>query len=116
MGEGHLIFFNYLVNHVEFMPAVEHSWKQECRGSAMYTAFERFKSIYKRKTETHSLHIIKGIHEKIDQARQQREDVQIQLKTHITDASLLVTEQECSSNLRKWLKIEEPALKQKARL
>ncbi|XP_021860322.1 uncharacterized protein [Spinacia oleracea] len=98
-------FLNYLANHVEFMPAVECCWKQDCKGTAIFSVWSRLKLI-KNKLKKIDHRDFQGIHDRIEQARQQLEVVQAQLQCQVADSSLLVQEQECSATLRKWLKLE----------
>ncbi|XP_056698699.1 uncharacterized protein [Spinacia oleracea] len=78
--EYHLGFFNYLVDHLEFLSLVERSWKDPVEGSVMFSVWEKLKRIQ------HS------------------------------DDSLLREEHNCTTVQRKWLNIEEIALRQKSRL
>lgn len=81
----------------------------------MYSVWERLKLIKSKLKHIHHREF-QGIHDKIEQARHRLEKVQAQLQNQVTDSSLLVLEQDCSTTLRKWLKIDESYLKQKARL
>lgn len=94
---------------------MEYCWKLVPKGNAMFSVWKRLKLI-KSKINLIRYKELKGIQEKIDQARLQLENIQTQLQTHPDDGPLLVLEQDCSANLRKWLKIEESALRQKSRL
>lgn len=67
-------FFNYLVDHPGFLSLVEHSWKESSRGSTMFSVWEILKLIKGRLKTLHHQEF-KGIHDKINQARQQLEIV-----------------------------------------
>ncbi|XP_056685657.1 uncharacterized protein [Spinacia oleracea] len=103
-------FLNYLVDHDDFLPSVEH-----CSGSVMLLVWEKLKLVKLKLKTLHKLEF-QGISSKIDQARLQLDSIQNQLQQNHSDSFLLSQEHICSAELRKRLRIEEVALRQKSRL
>ncbi|XP_056697419.1 uncharacterized protein [Spinacia oleracea] len=107
-------FFNYLADHHDFLPTVKLCWRH-ASGSTMASVWSRLKMIKQKLKNLHHQEY-RGIHEKIEQARHQLSSVQTQLQQLHGDTLLLGQEQACATHLRKWLRIEESALRQKSRL
>ncbi|XP_056698200.1 uncharacterized protein [Spinacia oleracea] len=108
-------FLNYLSEHSQFLPLVEDVWSStEVRGSYMYKLWYKLK-IVKSKLKCLHREEFAGVKERVDKARVHLDNVQNALQTAPT-ADLFEQEKVCIANLKKWLRVDEIALRQKSRI
>ncbi|XP_056688217.1 uncharacterized protein [Spinacia oleracea] len=107
-------FLNFLVDHTQFEPLVKAVWDSPGTGSCIFQLWCKLKRV---KCKLKSLHRedFAGISEKIDKARSLLAFVQQDLVTSPTP-ELHLQEADCIAELRKWLKVDEIALRQKSRI
>ncbi|XP_021724734.1 uncharacterized protein LOC110692050 [Chenopodium quinoa] len=108
-------FFYFLADHHSFMSIIENCWSAEVKGTLMFSVWSRLKMIKDKLKNLHNEEF-KGIHEKIDLARNDLHDIQTQLQFDYSDASLLLQESDKVAVLKKWLNINESALRKKSRI
>ncbi|XP_021835349.2 uncharacterized protein [Spinacia oleracea] len=105
---------NYLADHTTFVGLVTDSWNMEDRGHLMEQIWCKLVRI---KNKLKSLHKEEFAHaaEKIEHYRGELDSVQTQLRV-CGSSHLLAAEIDLVCKLKKWLGIEEQALKQKSRV
>ncbi|XP_056688098.1 uncharacterized protein [Spinacia oleracea] len=107
-------FLNFLAHHTQFAPLVKAVWDSPGAGSCMFQLWCKLKQVKCKLKSLHREEFV-GIAEKIDKARTLLASVQQDLVTAPT-TELHLQEIECIADLRKWLKVDEIALRQKSRI
>ncbi|XP_056698287.1 uncharacterized protein [Spinacia oleracea] len=107
-------FLNYLADHSSFESIMGECWNREDRGRPMAQIWFKLNRV---KHKLKVLHKEEFSHtaEKIEYYRSELDNLQTQMRSD-NSPHLLSTEKELICNLRKWLAIEEQALKQKSRV
>ncbi|XP_021863540.2 uncharacterized protein [Spinacia oleracea] len=107
-------FLNFLADHTQFAPLVKAVWDSPGAGTCMFQLWCKLKQVKCKLKSLHSEEFA-GIAEKIDKARTLLASVQQDLVTAPT-TELHLQEIECIADLRKWLRVDEIALRQKSRI
>lgn len=106
--------FPHLVQHPRFLEIVSNVWNDK-KPSTLKQVWYSLKAI---KTELKALHVSEfgDVRGRIVQAREELNKYQNELQQDPWKSEALELEQETRSQLRKWLKIENSIVKQKARI
>ncbi|XP_021850220.2 uncharacterized protein [Spinacia oleracea] len=107
-------FLNYLVDHTSFEGIVTDSWNITDRGNLMEQIWWKLARV---KSKLKTLHKEEFAHaaEKIEHYRGELDSLQTQLRVS-SSPQMLAAEIDLVCKLKKWLGIEEQALKQKSRV
>ncbi|XP_021852263.2 uncharacterized protein [Spinacia oleracea] len=108
-------FFNYMADHDEFMQVVQEKWNISVNGTPMFTVWQKMKAIKGGLKHLHHRDFSR-LEERIELLRKELDGIQTQLATSYTDQQLQDQEKECSLKLKKFLKVQESAYKQKSRI
>lgn len=108
-------FFNHLADRKDFISLVESCWSTTVHGTTIYRVWSKLKLV---KAKLKNLHkqVFQGIQTKINLAKAHLYDVQSHLQHDYDDITLLQQEHQDVNELKRWLKVEESALKQKSRI
>ncbi|XP_021859027.2 uncharacterized protein [Spinacia oleracea] len=107
--------FNFLANHSQFAEVVAQDWDNPIKGTPLSKVWFKLKRL-KHKLKSLHKEEFANITMRIQKAQQELEEVQNQLCSDPADLLMQVEEKRCTGNLRKWLFVEESALKQKSRI
>ncbi|XP_019262090.1 PREDICTED: uncharacterized protein LOC109239938 [Nicotiana attenuata] len=99
-------FFNYLVEHQDFMQAMETSWRKPSNLHSMQMAWLKFKQLngeMKRLVRREP----GKVEDRIAQAREKLKTIQIQMRDPARSLELVQVEAKAKEELEKWLMVEE---------
>lgn len=107
-------FLNYMAEHSFFLQTVTEAWRVSSAGRPMQQVWNKLKAVKQAMKELHRQEY-RDIQEKIHATKENLENVQKLLSENRTYVLLQTQEREYISLLKKWLHVDEVALKQKSR-
>ena len=108
-------FLNYLCEHKDFQQVVRAAWKTQSKGTGLQRFWNKMKKVKMGLKQLHSREFA-GIKEKIKEWEDTLNCVQSELQASHMDVDLHQRELEAIFQVRKWRKLEDMALRQKARI
>lgn len=115
LGEGRPFkFLNYVAEHSQFLPILKEEMSHKHHSSATRDLWQSLKAVKMKLKQLHKEEFANTTI-RIEDTRSQLADIQLALSSDCDNSYLQLQEKECIVNLRKWLKVEERALKQKSR-
>ncbi|XP_057540562.1 uncharacterized protein LOC130818409 [Amaranthus tricolor] len=108
-------YFNYMSDHPEFFSLVQQAWSSTCRGNGLELVWHKAKAVKRVLKSLRVVHF-KNLQEKINFWRSELDHVQLALQHSLFSMAFHRWEIHASDMLRKWLRIEEGGLLQKARI
>ena len=108
-------FFNYICDHQDFLQVVRESWNATNIGTGMQRIWYKLKNVKSGLKKLHTKEFA-GIHGKITDWECILDRVQSDLQATPMDDDLHQREQDAINQVKKWRKIENKALQQKARM
>ena len=107
-------FLNYLAEHKKFESFVEAAWSSECIGNPMARVWHKLKCV-KQAPKNFHVHHFRSIHDNMIKWQQALDEVQACLLGNSFDGGLHVKERVACEQFRKWQRMENYALRQKAK-
>ncbi|XP_056688055.1 uncharacterized protein [Spinacia oleracea] len=108
-------FFNYMASHKCFRQVVQEGWDTPVVGTAMFQVWQKLKAVKKGLKQLHHKEFAR-LEERIDCVRGELDDTQSQLAHSPSDVGLQEKERGHIMQLKKFLKVQECAWKQKSRI
>ena len=108
-------FLNYLCEHQDFLQVVRAAWKIKTKGTGLQRFWYKMKNVKKGLKQLH-IKEFSGIKDKIKEWEGTLNCIQNELQSSHMDVDLQQREQEAITQVRRWRKVEDMALLQKARI
>lgn len=108
-------FFNAIADHEKFEEVVSEAWKAAAGCCSMSTIWYKLKKV-KEGLKQLNTHEFAQVAANIEEAREDLRKVQVEIQQDNFNATLHQQEREFTSNLRKWLLVEESVTRQKSRV
>ena len=108
-------FLNYLCDHQDFLQVVRAAWNINAKGTGLQRLWYKMKNVKMGLKQLHTKEF-SGITDKIKEWEGILDCIQTELQASHMDVDLHQREQEATTQLRKWRKVEDKALFQKARI
>ncbi|XP_009771372.1 uncharacterized protein [Nicotiana sylvestris] len=108
-------FFNFIVDHSQFMQQIEIAWKERSTKGIMQAVWNNLKST-KEAIKRINIQHYKWVDERIKEIRKKLQLVQEEMSSRLQNKELIEKEKALKCELEKWGKIEESIYKQRSRV
>ena len=108
-------YFKSLPDHPDFLSLIQQAWSSKCEGYGLERVWHKLKVVKRNLKSLHLVHFQK-LQEKINYWRSKLDQLQLALQDTPFSMALHSQEIHASAMLRKWFRIEEGGLRQKARI